>query len=409
MIEAAVDAGADASFGSNHATERERMPVCYILDEDAQICHFLSVILHSHGIRTEEYSDGPSLLEAIGRHSADMLFLNVGRDSREAIALTGALAQQGYFGFVQLMSTRGSAVLEHAKKTAEQQKLVVLAGLTKPFQAQEIIDIIRTLGLGDPAPPAARFGLDEALAEKWIEYWYQPKIDLRRKQLIGAEAFVRARHPKYGAVPPIAFMPGASEEDLLSLAKHSVTNVLEAGTKFSEIGINVQLSVNMSMNTLAQLPLVEIVGPKLNNRSGLIIDIPEEQIVGDLAAAIDTAKRLLDINVRLAVDDFGRGYSALARLDELPFAEFKLGRGFVANCGSDRSHAQICRKLIEVAHNLDIKAVAVGIEKASEAVALVSMGCDHGQGFLLGQPMPVDRLLSLLRLRTTKPAGGEEM
>jgi EAL domain-containing protein (putative c-di-GMP-specific phosphodiesterase class I) len=204
-------------------------------------------------------------------------------------------------------------------------------------------------------------------------------------------------------------MPGASEEDLLSLAKHSVTNVLEAGTKFSEIGINVQLSVNMSMNTLAQLPLVEIVGPKLNNRSGLIIDIPEEQIVGDLAAAIDTAKRLLDINVRLAVDDFGRGYSALARLDELPFAEFKLGRGFVANCGSDRSHAQICRKLIEVAHNLDIKAVAVGIEKASEAVALVSMGCDHGQGFLLGQPMPVDRLLSLLRLRTTKPAGGEEM
>jgi EAL domain-containing protein (putative c-di-GMP-specific phosphodiesterase class I) len=385
------------------------MPVCYILDEDERICHFLSVILYGHGVRTEEYSDGPSLLEAAGRHSPDLVFLNVGRDSRETIKLTGALAQQGYFGFLQLMSTRGSAVLEHAKKAAEQQKLIVLAGLTKPFQGQEIIKIIRTLDLGDAAPPATRFGLDEALEEKWIEYWYQPKIDLRRKQLIGAEALVRARHPKYGAVPPIAFMPGASEEDLLSLAKHSATSVLEAGTKFAEIGINLQLSVNMSMNTLVQLPLTDIVGSKSSNWPGLIIDVTEEQIVSDPAAAIDAARRLMEVNIRLAVDDFGRGHSALTQLNELPFAEFKLSRAFVANCGSDRSHAQMCRKFIEFAHNFDIKAVAVGIENASEAVALVSMGCDYGQGYILGQPMPIDRLLALLQLRATKPAVSEAM
>jgi len=81
----------------------------------------------------------------------------------------------------------------------------------------------------------------------------------------------------------------------------------------------------------------------------------------------------------------------------------KLSRAFVADCGTDRSRAPLCRTLIELAHNFESVAVAVGIEKASEAVALISMGCDHGQGFLLGQPMPEDRFLSLLRLRT-RPA-----
>ena len=88
----------------------------------------------------------------------------------------------------------------------------------------------------------------------------------------------------------------------------------------------------------------------------------------------------------------------------MPFTELKLGRGFVANCGSDRIRAQKCRRLIELAHNFEISAVAVGIEKASEVAALLSMGCDYAQGFLLGQPMSFDRLMALLRMRATKAA-----
>jgi EAL domain-containing protein (putative c-di-GMP-specific phosphodiesterase class I) len=407
MIEGSAAAVTNTPFTPNERVVRDRMPVCYIFDEDAQICHFLSLTLFGRGIRTEEYSDGSSFLQAVDRRSPDLVFLNVGPDSRETIELMQALAQQGYFGFIQLMSARGSAVLDHVKKIAEQQKLMVLPGLPKPFQAHHIVDIVRTLNLGDAAPAATRFGLDEALDNGWIEYWYQPKIDLRRKQLIGAEAFVRARHPEYGIVLPPAFMPGAAERDLLTLAKHSATSVLAAGARFSEIGVNLPLSVNMAMNALLHLPIADIVGSRPSHWAGLIIDVTEEQIVTDLEAAIDIARKLTPMNVRLAVDDFGRGYSALTRLAELPFAEFKLGRSFIADCGSDRSRARMCRKLIELAHNFDIRAVAVGIETASEAMALVRMGCDYGQGFLLGQPMPLDRLLSLLRLRATQPAVSE--
>jgi EAL domain-containing protein (putative c-di-GMP-specific phosphodiesterase class I) len=114
---------------------------------------------------------------------------------------------------------------------------------------------------------------------------------------------------------------------------------------------------------------------------------------------MEMAKQLEPLGIKLAVDDFGRGFSSLARLKELPFAELKLDRNFVTDCGSDKVNAPLCKTVIDLAHNFGSVAVAIGIEKASDALALVSMGCDYGQGFLLGQPMSEERFISLLRQR----------
>jgi EAL domain-containing protein (putative c-di-GMP-specific phosphodiesterase class I) len=87
------------------------------------------------------------------------------------------------------------------------------------------------------------------------------------------------------------------------------------------------------------------------------------------------------------------------RLRELPFAELKLDRSFVTDCGTDKVNAPLCKTVIGLAHNFGAVAAAIGVKKASDAVALVSMGCDYGQGFLFGQPMPEERFASLLRQR----------
>ncbi len=249
---------------------------------------------------------------------------------------------------------------------------------------------------------ASRIELSEALDNKWIEFWYQPKIDLRKKQLAGAEAYARARHPQHGIVLPGAFMPGANEASLTRLSEMALTSALKAGLAFSKIGINLRLTVNIPVPVLVKLPIEDIVKthrPNAEKWPGLIIDVPEEQIITDLALAGELTKKLERLNVRLAIDDFGRGYSSLARLGELPFAELKLDRAFVADCGSDKVNAPLCKTVIDLAHNFGRTAVAMGIEKAADAVALVSMGCDFGQGFLLGQPMPEERFVSLLRQR----------
>lgn len=85
--------------------------------------------------------------------------------------------------------------------------------------------------------------------------------------------------------------------------------------------------------------------------------------------------------------------------EELPFEELKLDKSFVADCGTDKVNAPLCKTAIDLAHNFGRYVVAVGIEKAADALALVSMGCDYGQGYLLGQPMPEERFVSLLRQR----------
>ena len=377
-------------------------PLCFVVDSDASIRHFLSLILHGAGIDTEELPDGQSVRTALIRRPPKLVFLNIALDSADAIECVIALGRANYTGAVQLMSSRGAAVLAHVKSIGEQHRLRMLPVLKKPFETSMVLKILQELKLGEPPTVAGRIDLDDALDHNWIEFWYQPKIDLRKKQLVGVEAFARARHPNYGVLTPRAFMPGAAEPALIRLSEKALDQALGASLNFSKLGVNLRLAINIPINALVKVPVAEIVQShraRFDKWPGVIIDVTEEQIVSDLALAHDITKKLAPLDVRLAVDDFGRGYSSLARLKELPFAELKLDRAFVTDCGTDKVNAPLCKTVIDLAHNFGSIAVAVGIEKASDALALVSMGCDYGQGFLLGQPMPEERFISLLRQR----------
>jgi EAL domain-containing protein (putative c-di-GMP-specific phosphodiesterase class I) len=384
-----------------------RAPLCFVVDTDASIRHFLSLVLHGAGIDTQELPDGQAVRPALTQRQPKLVFLNIALESADAIECILALSRAGYTGAVQLMSNRGSAVLAHVKSIGEQHHLRMLPVLKKPFETSVVLTVLQELRLGEPPAVAGRVDLREALRNGWIEFWYQPKIDLRKKQLIGVEAFSRARHPRNGVLMPSAFMPGASEGDLITLSEQALDQALKASLNFCKLGVNLQLAVNIPINALVKLPMADIVEShraRFEKWPGLIIDVAEEQIVSDLSLANDITKKLQHLDVRLAVDNFGRGYSSLARLKELPFAELKLDRAFVTDCGSDKVNAPLCKTVIDLAHNFGSIAVAVGIEKASDALALVSMGCDYGQGFLLGQPMPEERFISLLKQRANPPA-----
>lgn len=378
-------------------------PLCFIVDSDPSIRHFLSLIMHGVGIDTEELADGQELIDALARRSPSAIFLNIALESAEAIGSVAALGQRGYSGYLQLMSSRGSAVLAHVKSIGDEHRLLMLPPLKKPFDTGAIVKLLQDLKLGQPPESAGRVDLDEALDKNWIEFWYQPKIDLRKKQLVGAEAFPRARHPVQGVLAPSAFMPGATEPALMRLSEQALEQSLRAGLHFAKLGINLRLAANVPVSALVKIPIADIVEkfrPQYEKWPGLIIDVTEQEIINDLKLASELAKTLAPLNVKLAIDEFGRGYSSLARLRELPFAEIKLARAFVADCGTDKVNAPLCKTVIDLAHNFGSIAVATGIEKAADALALVSMGCDYGQGFLLGQPMPEERFMSLLRQRS---------
>jgi EAL domain-containing protein (putative c-di-GMP-specific phosphodiesterase class I)/CheY-like chemotaxis protein len=377
-------------------------PLCYVVDEEASIRHFLSLVLHGSGVETMEFADGAAMRRALENRVPDLVFHNIALDSADAIESVVALDKAAFGGSIQLMSSRGAAVLEHVKAVGVAQHMSMLPVLKKPFETDAVVKILGELKIGTPASAAVRLDLAEALDKNWIEFWYQPKIALRKKQLAGAEAYVRARHPQHGIVNPSAFMPGASEAAIFKLSELALHGALKAGENFSKLGINLRLTVNIPFAALVQLPVEDIVRsqrPNPNNWPGLIIDVPEEQIVGDLPLAVDLAKKLEPLNVRMAIDDCGRAYGMLAGLSEFPFTEIKLDRAFVADCATDKVNAPLCKTMINLAHHFGRTAVAMGIEKAPDAVAMVSMGCDFGQGFLLGLPMAEERFISLLRQR----------
>jgi EAL domain-containing protein (putative c-di-GMP-specific phosphodiesterase class I) len=377
-------------------------PLCYVVDEESSIRHFLSLVLHGSGVDTVEFPDGAAMRKAVESRPPALIFHNISLESADAIESVIALGKLRYRGAVQLMSARGAAVLEHVKAIGTQHKLQMMPVLKKPFETDTIVKIIQELKLGMPPAVAARLELDDAIKNKWIEFWYQPKIALRRKQLAGAEAYARVRHPQHGLVLAGAFTANASEAGNVKLAELALESALKTSAHFSKLGVNLRLSVNIPVPALLKLSVPEIVQahhPADQKWPGLIIDVPEEQIVGDLALASDLSKKLEPHNVRLAIDNFGRAFSSLAKVEELPFEELKLDRSFVADCGTDKVNAPLCKSVIDLAHNFGRYVVAVGIEKAADALALVSMGCDYGQGFLLGQPMPEERFISLLRQR----------
>ena len=253
--------------------------------------------------------------------------------------------------------------------------------------------------------------LERALLENWLEIWYQPKIDLRRKCLAGAEALARIRHPRGGMLLPENFLPASDDAGLVRLAEHALLATLRDWTTFNDAGFNLHLAINVPVNVLLRLPIPVLVRenrPRDESWPGLIVEVTEDQIVRDIALANDIAKQLKIAGVTVSIDDFGGGYSSFASLRELPFAELKLDDTFVKNCATEGTNGAICQTAIDLAHRFGSKAVAEGIENVADLQALQVMRCDFGQGILLAPPMPRDRFIGLLNQRRNKPSRPQE-
>jgi len=391
------------------ATSERRSALAFIIDEESSIRQFVSLILQGSGVDTIEFVDGASFRSTPIARLPDMVFLNVNLEVQDAVASIETLTKAGFTGTVQLMSSRGSAVLDNVKQAGEQMKLPMLPVLKKPFETSAIQKVLSELKLGHgPAPSGVKITLAEALQNNWVEFWYQPKIDLRRKQLAGAEAFARVCHPEHGVLLPGSFMPGADDASVHTLAERALVSALKSGLNLSRFGVNLRIAINVPAKCLVTLPVDKIVRehrPSVDDWPGLMIDVSEAQIITELKLANDLSKKFAEHHVRLAIDDFGKGHASLTKLKELPFAEMKLDRSFVVGCGTDKIHAPICKTVIDLAHSFGALAVGIGLEKASDASALVSMGCDLGQGFLFGQPMPEVRFTALLKQRVmVRPA-----
>jgi EAL domain-containing protein (putative c-di-GMP-specific phosphodiesterase class I) len=261
----------------------------------------------------------------------------------------------------------------------------------------------------EPAPVNGKVTLADVLRLDWFDLWYQPKIDLRGRYLVGAEALVRARRPDGSMISPGAFLPGAAEADMLALTERVILTALRDFEDCAAQGVSLKLSVNVPASAFVKLPIAKMLReqrPTAETWPGLILEVTEDEVMHDLAIAQEVADELRALHCSLALDDFGAGYSSLARLRQLPFSELKIDRSYVTNCHTDKVNGGLCETIVELAKRFELKTVAEGIESTREAHKLQGIGCDIGQGYLFAKPMSKDHFVSMLgrRMVGTKPA-----
>jgi diguanylate cyclase (GGDEF)-like protein len=244
--------------------------------------------------------------------------------------------------------------------------------------------------------------LRQAIERDELRLYVQPKVDLKTGRVLGGEALVRWQHPQRGLVPPMEFIPFAEQTGFI---RQITAWMLDAGVQvlqqWQEAGQVMKLSINLSTRDLLDPELTTRVRALLDGHrvsaARLCLEITESAIMDDPARALQTLQKLHALGVHLSIDDFGTGYSSLAYLKRLPVDELKIDRSFVTNMARDLDDARIVQSTIGLAHNLGLTVVAEGVETDKAWALLARLGCDEGQGYGIGRPMPADEFLGWLR------------
>ena len=246
-----------------------------------------------------------------------------------------------------------------------------------------------------------------AIAGDQLALFYQPLYSNDGVTLTGYEALLRWQHPTLGSVPPVEFIPLAEETGLIVPIGQWVLNraCFDAATWPDPLTVAVNLSA-------AQFTSGDLVGAvrQALAESGLgaqrlELEITESLLMNNTEDVMATLRALADMGVPIAMDDFGTGYSSLAYLWRFPFDKVKIDRAFTHNLGHDAKVGLIVRSIITLAHSLDIRVNAEGVETPSQMAALQEHGCDELQGFLLGRPRPAQGLTHKGRVRPDSTHG----
>ena len=392
-------------FSGKREESEEPGPLCLVAVADEPLRNRIGAMVAENGPRVEQFSGVASMLAAAVQFNPDLVILDVafGNDASEAMAGLAALNKRPALQLLcgnEIKTYEQLCVVGQVRLAADKAGMRMTTALQPPLNPEVVRRCLQDLGLRRSGKAAVT--LNQALKHEWLELFYQPKIHLATKRLAGAEGLIRVRHPELGVLPPGAFLPGACEEDMMKLTEHVIVAALRDYDELAVDGAAVKLSVNTPVSALTTLPIARMVRecrPKSVNWPGLILEVTEDEIINDLALANNVAEELKAHDCSLAIDDFGAGYSSLARLRQLPFRELKIDRSYVANCDKDRTNASVCETIVELAHRFGLMTVAEGIETPHESHRLQAIGCAVGQGYLFTKPISKHDFVAIMRRR----------
>lgn len=245
--------------------------------------------------------------------------------------------------------------------------------------------------------------LKNAIYNNELKLFIQPKFDIKTGRISSAEALIRWIHPVRGMLFPDQFIPFAEQTGLIrDISLWVIAEAARAQVLWQQNQIDVPIAVNISARDLIDSDLAHKINSILSKHqiehSAITLEVTESSMMDDPKRSKQTLLSLANINLKLAIDDYGTGFSSLAYLKDLPVSELKIDKSFVMHMQQNENDRIIVSSTIELAHNMGLQVVAEGIENLATLELLQEMGCDFGQGYYMAKPMSISDFHKVRRI-----------
>lgn len=243
-----------------------------------------------------------------------------------------------------------------------------------------------------------REGIVRALKNEEFRLYYQPKVNMRTGELIGAEALIRWQHPERGLVSPAEFLPIIQDADLsIAVGEWVIGEALRQIEVWRQAGLRIPVSVNISAQHMQHPQFLNSLSRQMSQypslpQEMLEVEVLESSALDDLARASGVVRDCLRLGVTVALDDFGTGYSSLTYLRRLPVSTIKIDQTFVRDMLLNQDDIAIVEGVISLAKAFQRLVIAEGVETIEHGKVLLRMGCELGQGYGIARPMPGDAM-----------------
>lgn len=341
----------------------------------------------------------------VGRASGDEFLVTLRLESADAaLELAGQLRDQirdeVVFDALTLDVNTAVGVAVHPDHGSDAATLLLRVDLAATA-AKSVPGSVQLFNPGLESRSLRRLGLAgdlrQALDQGELEVYFQPKVTLRDRRLVGVECLARWEHPTHGTVAPEDFVAVAEHTGQLSrLTEVVLREGLRRSRDWADANQPLPIAVNLAARTLTDQHFPDRVRELLTEygvpAQRLTLEITESGVLDGTDRPIPTLQRLRDLGVRLSVDDFGTGDSSLAHLRRLPVHEVKVDRSFVQGMATDPGDLAIVNAVVTLSQQFGLAVVAEGVESELTLELLQDIGCEIGQGFLFSRPLPYERL-----------------
>jgi EAL domain-containing protein (putative c-di-GMP-specific phosphodiesterase class I) len=387
-----------------------------IIDDEVDVGELIVAVADALDMPCMATHTAKEFLEALTPETS-LIFLDLVMPQLDGIELLRLLSEQSHKPKIVLMSGIGKRIIETAHRLAESLGLTIVGELQKPFRLTEVERLLKRQSsqLESPLPkPNALLHISEEEIRRAIQgnefvLHYQPQIRLSDNLVVGIEALVRWQHPVRGTIFPDNFIPLTERLGLIDDLGWIVATlgVAEYRSLNQIAGDELTLSINVSVGSLRDLTFPDRLLALLHHHgiapAQLIVEITESGLINELSSELDVLTRLRMKGVKLSIDDFGTGYSMMQQLILVPANELKIDKSFVQGIHNGDSDRVMVIKTIEIAHELDMRVIAEGVETESQLEFLKEHHCDAVQGYLFSRPIPADALRKWLVAQTNQP------